>query len=50
MRRELRPRIRFCLRLFPHALFACSVLLSAEVRLRARLLMVETQEVEQAGF
>jgi hypothetical protein len=48
MRRELRPRIRSCLRLFPHALFACSVLLSAEVLLRARPLVVEAQEGEQA--
>jgi len=50
MRRELRPRKRFCLRLFPHALFAYLVRLSAEARLRARLLMVKAQGGEQAGF
>jgi hypothetical protein len=50
MRRELRRRIQFCLRLCPHVLFACSVLSSAEVLLRARLLIVETQEGEQVGF
>lgn len=50
MRRELHPRILFYLRLFPHALFACSVLLSAEVLLRARLLIAEVQGCEQGGF